>query len=40
MSFSIIKYLNDRFTFYDVLSEIGITIYTPEGKNKKYGNYS
>ena len=34
MSFSIIKYLNDRFTFDDVLSEIGITIYTPEGKIK------
>ena len=34
MSFSIIKYLNDIFTFDDVLSEIGITIYTPEGKIK------
>lgn len=34
MSFSIIKYLNDIFTFDDVLSEIGITIYTSEGKIK------
>lgn len=34
MSFSIIKYLNDIFTFDDVLSKIGITIYTPEGKIK------
>ena len=35
MSFSIIKHLNDALSFDEnVLSKIGITIYTPEGKIK------